>query len=168
MLYSLGLRRFPAIDILLAIAAGPSPRNGNALQYLLSNMTAHYSDFDPASFSAVAFLPASSPAGTTILAKPGEVKLPISVDADSQVFTNPACAVLGFAIAQAPISLPENASRLRIQTDPTMDRLVQAMLTLPSTDIDRARRIYEVCYSLVARLTLSTCLRGWDISDRLL
>ena len=73
MLYSLGLRRFPAIDVLLGIAAGQAPLNEQALQYLLSNIQTHYINFDPSAFSGVSFLPASRPSGQAILAKPGEV-----------------------------------------------------------------------------------------------
>ena len=73
MLYSLGLRRFPPIDVLLGIAAGGAPSNERALQYLLSNFQTHYTDFDPSAFSGVSFLPATGPSGQAILAKPGEV-----------------------------------------------------------------------------------------------
>jgi hypothetical protein len=73
MLYSLGLRRFPPIDVLLGLAAGRPPTNEKALQYLLANISNHYMDFDPSAFSGMAFMPATSRNGTRILAKPGEV-----------------------------------------------------------------------------------------------
>ena len=73
MLFSLGLKRFPPIDVLLGIAAGRPPTNQKALDYLLANLQSHYVNFDPKSFEGVAFLPATLPDGRQILAKPGEV-----------------------------------------------------------------------------------------------
>ena len=74
MLSSLGLRRFPPVDVLLGIAAGPAPTNEKALNYLLSNMGNHYINFDPTVFGAVAFIPATRRDGQTFLARPGEVR----------------------------------------------------------------------------------------------
>lgn len=73
MLFSLGLRRFPPIDVLLGIGAGKPPTNEKALNYLLANTSGHYINFDPGAFSAVAFIPATRRDGQTFLAKPGEV-----------------------------------------------------------------------------------------------
>jgi hypothetical protein len=73
MLFSLGLRRFPPIDVLLGIASGRPPTNQKALDYLLANLQTHYVSFDPKAFEGVAFLPATLPDGRQILAKPGEV-----------------------------------------------------------------------------------------------
>jgi len=73
MLFTLGLKRFPPIDVLLGIAAGRPPMNQKALDYLLANLQTHYVNFDPSVFSGVAFLPATKPDGTQILARPGEV-----------------------------------------------------------------------------------------------
>jgi len=75
MLFSLGLRRFPPIDVLLGIAVGRSPMNDKALQYLLNNFQSQYINFDASSFSAMSFLPATTPLGQAILAKPGEVSI---------------------------------------------------------------------------------------------
>jgi hypothetical protein len=60
MLFTLGLKRFPPIDVLLGIAAGRAPMNQKALDYLLANLQTHYINFDPKVF----------------LAKPGEVSCP--------------------------------------------------------------------------------------------
>lgn len=73
MLASLGLRRFPPIDVLLGIASGATPTNEKALNYLLSNTSTHYANFDPTVFAQVAFIPATRRDGKTFLAKPGEV-----------------------------------------------------------------------------------------------
>lgn len=73
MLASLGLRRFPPIDVLLGIASGTAPTKEKALNYLLSNTSTHYANFDPTTFAQVAFIPATRRDGQTFLAKPGEV-----------------------------------------------------------------------------------------------
>ncbi|KAL7421639.1 hypothetical protein Q5752_003408 [Cryptotrichosporon argae] len=130
MLFSLGLRRFPPIDTLLGIAA-TKDRNVVALNYVLAHTSTHYIDFDPMAFHAVAFLPAKSAMGETILAKPG------------QVFTNPAAKVLGFAVADDLIAGPENAAKLRIPTDPPMEQLVAALVNAPEADVTKAREIFE-------------------------
>jgi hypothetical protein len=74
MLFSLGLRRFPPVDVLLGIAAGPAPLNDKALQYLLAHTNSHYINFNPMEFANVAFIPATKPNGESILARPGEVR----------------------------------------------------------------------------------------------
>jgi hypothetical protein len=132
MLFSLGLRRHPNVDTLLGIAASNEPTAEKALAYLLTNMSAQYPAFDPAVYSAVSYIPAKTATGNNTLAK------------YAQVFTNEACQILGFAVARTPASLPENASKLRIQADPPMNRLVAAFLQAPEPNIQRARLIFEV------------------------
>lgn len=73
MLFSLGLRRYPPVDVLLGIAAGRAPMNEKALQYLLSHTGSHYVDFNASEYSGVSFIPAKRPNGEAVLAKPGEV-----------------------------------------------------------------------------------------------
>jgi hypothetical protein len=73
MILTLGLRRFPPIDVLLGIAAGRPPTNEKALRYLLAHISTQYPTFDPNAFSGVAFIPATGPDGKSLLAKPGEV-----------------------------------------------------------------------------------------------
>jgi hypothetical protein len=73
MLASLGLRRFPPVDVLLGIAAGAPPTNEKALDYLLAHTSTHYANFDPTAYAQVAFIPATRRDGKTFMAKPGEV-----------------------------------------------------------------------------------------------
>lgn len=131
MLYALGLRRFPPVDVLLGIAAGSAPLNKKAFQFLLAHMSGHYAGFEPSQFNNVAFIPAISATGNPMLAKPGEV------------FTNPACKTLGFPVVRDLAAQPENIAKLKIDTDPPMNRLVLAFLAAPETDVGRARGIFE-------------------------
>ncbi|OCF40369.1 hypothetical protein I317_05804 [Kwoniella heveanensis CBS 569] len=144
MLFSLGLRRFPPIDVLLGIAAGRPPTNEKALQYLLANVHNHYQLFRADAFSQVSFIPAKTAQGDHILAKPGEV------------FTNSACAILGFAVAQPIAALPENAAKLSISSDPPIDKLVRALLSSVTRDVDKARKIFEYMSSQLGYTTTSS------------
>lgn len=72
-----------------------------------------------------------------------------------QVFTNWACAILGFAVADPSIITAENAARLRIPTDPPTESLVTALLSQVTKDVDLARRIFEVRASTQCGLTQS-------------
>lgn len=47
-------------------------------------------------------------------------------------------------MADISIIQPENTAKLRIQSDPPMDRLVQALLGNAIKDIGTSRRIFEV------------------------
>lgn len=74
MLFQLGVRRFPPVDVLVGLAAGQPQSNPHALPYLLEHINTHYIGFDPSAFTQVAFLPAVCPDGKTTLAKPGHVR----------------------------------------------------------------------------------------------
>ncbi|KAK8864438.1 hypothetical protein IAR55_001687 [Kwoniella newhampshirensis] len=150
MLFGLGLRRVPPIDVLLGIAAGRAPMNEKALQYLLTNIHNHYPTFRADSFSQVSFIPATTPSGDKILAKPG------------QAFNNASCSILGFAIAQPLVATPENAAKLAIQSDPPMDQLVAAVLRNVTKDVEKARRIFEYMSTRVGHSTNSSVDRLRD------
>lgn len=130
-MYALGLRRFPPVDVLLGLAAGPAPLNQKAFEYLLTHISGHYAGFEPGQFNNVAFIPAVSATGNPILAKPGDV------------FTNQACKTLGFPVVRDLAAQPENIAKLKIETDPPMNRLVLAFLASPEADVKRARGIFE-------------------------
>ncbi|WVW83952.1 hypothetical protein I302_105975 [Kwoniella bestiolae CBS 10118] len=131
MLFILGLRRFPPIDVLLGITAGRPPANEKALQYLLANIHNHYPMFKSEAFSEVAFIPAITYIGDHVLAKPG------------QVFTNPQCSILGFSVAEPVVAAPENAAKLGIQSDPPMSQLVEALKANVTRDTEKARKIFD-------------------------
>ncbi|WRT66409.1 uncharacterized protein IL334_003365 [Kwoniella shivajii] len=144
MLFGLGLRRFPPVDVLIGIAAGRPPANEKALQYLLANVHIHYPMFKAGAFSEVAFIPALTSTGESILAKPG------------RVYTNPQCAILGFEHAQPIVTAPENAAKLSIQSDPPMGLLVEALKSNVTRDIPEARKIFEYMSSRLGHSLTST------------
>jgi hypothetical protein len=58
-LYKLGLRRFPPLDVIIKIAAGSDATlRSMAMKYFLDNIHTRYSDYDPANFSDIAYIPA--------------------------------------------------------------------------------------------------------------
>lgn len=134
LLFTLGLNRYPPVDTLLKIAAGRAPLNQKALEYLLSNHRYHYPTFKSDAYPDIAFIPAINTSGINILAKPGEV------------FTNPECAMLGFAVAQPYVASPENAAKLGIQKDPPLQQLVIALINNVAVDVRAARKIFEVSW----------------------
>ncbi|WVQ80757.1 hypothetical protein IAT38_002862 [Cryptococcus sp. DSM 104549] len=142
MLFSLGLNRFPAIDTLLSIAAGRAPANAKALEYLLANIQTHYPMFKADLYPGVAFIPAVTPSGESILARPGEA------------FTNPDCALLGFSIVDRRISTAEAVAKLGIQRDPPMGQLVISLLNRVPTltgNVPQVRKIFEYMGTLVGQ-----------------
>lgn len=134
LLFTLGLNRYPPIDALLKIAAGRAPLSQRALEYLLSNHQNHYPTFKSDAYPDIAFIPAINTKGINILAKPGEV------------FTNPECAMLGFAVAQPYVASPENAAKLGIQKDPPLEQLVIALINNVTVSVGAARKIFEVSW----------------------
>ncbi|ODN94260.1 hypothetical protein L198_05116 [Cryptococcus wingfieldii CBS 7118] len=130
MLFMLGLNRYPSKEVLLKIMGGPAPANEKALDYLLANFSNHYSDFRSDAFPDVAFLPATK-GGSRVFVKPGEA------------FSNPDCAILGFAVAIPKIASPENASKLGVRRDPPMGQLVIALVNNVPMDIPTATRTFE-------------------------
>lgn len=58
-LYSLGLRGFPPLEVILNLASSLDPKvNALALDYFLDNYVKKYYDYDPMNFAKVAFIPA--------------------------------------------------------------------------------------------------------------
>ena len=71
----LGLKRVPPLRELLLLAAGPDiSLRPKALNFLLDNFVKAYSNYNPADFYDLAFIPALDKSGSK-LAKPAEVSL---------------------------------------------------------------------------------------------
>jgi hypothetical protein len=73
-LYNLGLKRFPPLEVILDLAASTNLKTRtSAMNYFLDNYVTRYSDYNPANFSKVAFVPALE-GGKQKLATPNEVR----------------------------------------------------------------------------------------------
>lgn len=66
------------------------------------------------------------------------------------MFTNWACTILGFAVADPSFATPENTAKLRIPSDPPMDMLISALLGNVNTDIDKAKQVFEVSFTVLS------------------
>lgn len=76
MLFALGLNRFPPLEEIIRIAAGPDEKLRNvALKYFFEKFTAQYASYDPSNekYASIAFIPATRPSDHEFLARPGEV-----------------------------------------------------------------------------------------------
>lgn len=136
LLFALGLRRHPTIDVLLQLASTttsfPSIRAGS-LEYLFSHFQEFYHLTYPASESRkLAFLPSIKPDGSAFLASPLEV------------FLNPDCAVLGFSVVSSGVR-DLARDKLKVAADPPGFVLVEALIKSPSTDVEKAKQAFEVC-----------------------
>ncbi|KAL5514880.1 hypothetical protein ACEPAG_2196 [Sanghuangporus baumii] len=90
-LFSLGLRRYPPLDVLLKLASDQDGfLRSTALRYFLDN-TSKYDDYDPDKFNHLAFVPAERPNGESTLGTPG------------QVFVDAEAAMFGFLVVQPGI-----------------------------------------------------------------
>lgn len=75
LLFGLGLNRFPPLEEIIRMAAGPDEGLRNvALKYFFEKFTAQYASYDPSNekYASIAFIPATRP-NDEFLARPGEV-----------------------------------------------------------------------------------------------
>lgn len=74
-LFRLGLRRQPELADLLTLAAGPvTGIRRAALKYFLDNASSKYPEYDPKSFSKIAYIPSLRPDGESVMGEPQEVR----------------------------------------------------------------------------------------------
>ncbi|KAH9951982.1 hypothetical protein B0H21DRAFT_817732 [Amylocystis lapponica] len=137
LLYGLGLRRFPPLHELVSLAANANPSTrAIALKYLLDNFVSKYSDFDPANFSELAFIPALKD-GASCMAKHHEV------------YASPSAALLGFIVVDP--SLDNDAvTKLKISMHPPTAKLVNLLQKSPPQSEVVARQWFGV---LATRIT---------------
>ncbi len=75
LLFGLGLNRFPPLEEIIRMAAGPDEGLRNvALKYFFEKFTAQYASYDPSNekYASIAFIPATRQ-NDEFLARPGEV-----------------------------------------------------------------------------------------------
>lgn len=129
-LFSLGLRRFPPIEVILGIAAKGEPQGTVALNYFLDNYIQKYTDYSTNAHANIAFVPAIH-RGEKKLAKPLEV------------FSNPDWQLLGFPVLN-PTLRQDAVSKLKIKEHPPTDQLVRLLETSPPATEAQAREWFGV------------------------
>ena len=129
-LFNLGLKRYPATEIILEIAAKDEPRGTLALNYLLDNYMQKYTDYTADAHANIAFVPAIHK-GEKKLAKPLEV------------FSNPDWQSLGFPILD-PTLRQDAANKLKIKEHPPTNQLVRLLETSPPGTQAQAREWFGI------------------------
>lgn len=135
-LFSLGLQDHPSLDVLLHLMqeADNSIRE-IAFRYFIDHKTRYYGDCNPEDFSNVAFIPAKRPDGTEFLAK------------HSQVYFDPGCAALGFAVAREDIR-EAALDKLNISRYLPAPVAIPALLSRPPNTKEKAKEIFEYLSNL--------------------
>ncbi|KAH8112414.1 hypothetical protein DFH11DRAFT_1607467 [Phellopilus nigrolimitatus] len=137
-LHLLGLQRYPSLPVILKLAShGDESLRSAALRYFLDNSTKYYSDYDPASFNDLAYVPAMRPDGQTTMGTPG------------RVFVEPEAAVLGFLVVHPSIR-EEATNKLKLKKQPPTTLVLPVLeKSFPQNPVV-ARQWYE---ALAARIT---------------
>ncbi|KAF7975917.1 hypothetical protein HWV62_8178 [Athelia sp. TMB] len=125
-LTSIGLRRFPPLKVIIESCAHQDPTLRHvALKYLLDNYQARYSDYDPAQFPDIAFVPALNQG------KP-------CMSVHKEVFSRPEWASLGYLIAH-PSLQADALLKLKIRERPDASTLMNLLEKTPPKDEATAR-----------------------------
>ncbi|KAG8886946.1 hypothetical protein FRB99_004337, partial [Tulasnella sp. 403] len=142
LLFELGLRKFPPIAKILALASGDNVAvRRKALSYFLENFGAKYAnEYSPEKFSQVAFLPAVKADGTAFLSKPGEA------------FIEPQCAVMGFSLIEPSLRM-DALAKLRLPKDPPASQVLAILLQNPPREPNKAREYFEYLTNRIADFT---------------
>ena len=136
-LFSLGLRRYPPLEVLLKLSTDQDEAlRSTALRYFLDN-TAKYEDYDPDDFSHIAFIPALRPNGEATLGMPG------------QVFIDSEASMFGFLVVQ-PSFRNDARDKLKLKQYPPASLIMPILETSSPQDPSVARPWFE---ALAGRIT---------------
>ncbi|KAJ7078918.1 hypothetical protein B0H15DRAFT_859732 [Mycena belliarum] len=131
LLFHLGLLRHPPLSTLISLCASLDAQiRPIALKYLLDNMSMRYADYNPTTYSEIAYVPAVKD-GKMVMGTPKDV------------FAIPDWAIFGYAIF-APHSQPDAALKLKIQQHPPTSRLVALLEATPPQSEIEARQWFTV------------------------
>ncbi|KAJ9116283.1 hypothetical protein QFC22_004723 [Naganishia vaughanmartiniae] len=131
--FSLGVKRHVSLPTLLEVASHPSDgkRRKAAFSYLLKNLT-RYVGFNSTAYPDFAFVPAISPTnGDSYLARPTEV------------FTNSAATVLGFATVDTRQVSEDVAAKLKLHKDPPVSEVARRVIDSPPLDVEQCIKYLE-------------------------
>ncbi|CCJ30604.1 unnamed protein product [Pneumocystis jirovecii] len=131
LLFSLGLKRFPSVDVLINLAvSGPSELREKALKFFTVNYyTYNYGSAYSFSKSGLEFLPVESDGKQNNLASP------------TTCFANKFCRVFGFKILRHDL-IPE-AKKFGVENDPNIESVVSILIKSPPNSIGLAQVQFE-------------------------
>ncbi|KAG8892545.1 hypothetical protein FRB99_002633, partial [Tulasnella sp. 403] len=127
LLFELGLRKFPPITKILALASGDNVAvRRKALSYFLENFGTRYATVKAD--------------GTAFLSKPGEA------------FIEPQCAVMGFSLIEPSLRMDAQA-KLRLPRDPPASQVEAILLKNPPREPIKGREYFEYLTNRIADFT---------------
>ncbi|KAH0828805.1 hypothetical protein J3R83DRAFT_3253 [Lanmaoa asiatica] len=130
LLYRLGLRHFPPLDVIMDLCSQDTTVGISALDYLCANLRSVYSGYNPDNFRHIAFVPAENTGGPR-LEKLGDV------------FLDNKWKTLGFSVIL--YRLLENVlEELGVQRHPPPSLLLQLLKTEPPSNEKIAREWFEI------------------------
>jgi hypothetical protein len=142
-LVSLGLQQIPSVKDILSLAAHPTDTNRRtkALNYFLSHYSDYASSYNPSEHD-LRFVPA----------KKGDLN---TLMAPKEVFADPGCSVLGFAVLQA--TYKDEASKFKLLAHPPSSEIIDALVLRPPDDIPKASAVFSYLSSRVSGSICSVC-----------
>ncbi len=149
-LFYLGLRRHPALSDLLTLASGSDVRKREtAFKYLLDNHS-RYPEYSPDQAKDRAYIPAVSPSGEKIMAKPDEVwtvylwsaRFIMFTIKISKVYVDPDSAIFGFNVIQDTFR-DVAVDKLRLKRQPPPHLIVTLLEKNPPKLVEQATKWFE-------------------------
>ncbi|KAK7057384.1 hypothetical protein R3P38DRAFT_2840641 [Favolaschia claudopus] len=138
LLFDLGLMRYPQLNVLISLCAGPNAEiRPLAFKYLLDNLSSRYHEYKPADYYETPFLPAMKD-GKPVMGTPKDV------------FAQQDWAVFGYLVFATPSTHLDAAIKLKLQQHPPTSRLVTSLETTPPNSETEARTWFSVLASRVA------------------
>ncbi|KAJ7874669.1 hypothetical protein B0H14DRAFT_2717085 [Mycena olivaceomarginata] len=152
LLFDLGLMRYPRLDMLIGLCAGPNAQiRPIALKYLLDNLSSRYNDYNPANFYEISYLPALQD-GKPVMGTPKDV------------FAVQDWAAFGYLVFAPPDSHAEAALKLKIQQHPPTSRLVTLLGATPPKSEVEARKWFSVLATRISDFSKTELARLSQIS----
>ncbi|KAJ6497900.1 hypothetical protein C8R45DRAFT_984590 [Mycena sanguinolenta] len=152
LLFDLGLMRYPRLDMLISLCAGPNAQiRPVALKFLLDNLSSRYKDYNPSDFYEIPYLPALQN-GKPVIGAPKDV------------FAAQDWTVFGYLVFAPPSSHPDAALKLKIQQHPPTVRLVSLLASTPPKTEEEARKWFSVLATRISDFSNTELVRLSQLS----
>ncbi|KAK0225787.1 hypothetical protein IW262DRAFT_1357858 [Armillaria fumosa] len=138
--FTLNLRQYPPIDILVNLCASPDEKiRTTALKYLTDNVNTKYQDFDPKRFDQVAFIPAMR-------------DFKVCLGTPEEVFASPDWAFFGFLVTPPTLS-KEIVAKLKVPQHPPSQMIISFLAKNVPQDESQAKQWFEILAGRIADFT---------------
>ncbi|KAK0212970.1 hypothetical protein DFS33DRAFT_1285718 [Desarmillaria ectypa] len=138
--FTLNLRQYPPIDVLVNLCASPDEKiRTTALKYLTDNMNTKYQDFNPKRFDQVAFIPAIRDSK-------------ICLGTPEEVFASSDWAAFAFLVTPPTLS-KEIVAKLKVPQHPPSQMIVSFLVKNVARDESQAKQWFEILAGRIADFT---------------